>query len=190
MKKTVLLLILVLLVTLTLGGCGKKTNEPTVLETAKDYKQAMDVGQQLQQAQESGDQDDMAEAMQGLMDFGSDIEIREFEKIDSLGLPQGFPANLNYSNGKVVGATNNSDETYIDQSIEIKTTDEFKNVKDHYRDVLSKEPWQIKSESVQSNSASYSANQGSDDFEVEVYIQDNQYSKIVEIDVDYFGVKK
>ena len=191
MTKKVLLLSLVLILTLVLSACGKKTqdNELGVLDIAKNVNDYAKLGHDLQKAQESGD---ISGAMEKVAKFQADFAKQEYEKAQAIDAPAGFPKDLIYNEGKILEVEDSSDETYIDQSVSIKSQAEGLVVKDFYKNLLSSGTWKITSQSAASDSASFSAKDSNSGLSVsvDIYFGNTMNYPLTEISIDYSGEKK
>jgi len=114
-------------------------------------------------------------------------ELNEFNQTEAIDPPAGFPLGFLYSNGKVVGMSNDGDEFYINKSVTIKTTDAAADVKAFYKNILVA-PWEITSQSSDGGSTYYYATDSQTGMTIDVSIYaDELYSKLLEIDVYYSG---
>jgi len=183
--------LLALALAFVLTGCGKKdeTKGPGLLQTAKTVQDMQKVGQDYDKAQKSGNPEDMAKALQNYGDVVANLEIDNFEKTAAVAAPSGFPSDLIYSSGKIVGAEDSSDENYVDQNIELKTKDSAEAVKEFYTKALAANSWKISSQKSESNNTYFTAkNLAGLTTEVDISF-DLSYSKLVNVKVYYRGDK-
>ena len=150
------------------------------------FKELAELGQQVQQAQDSGlsDEEAAGQMMEGIMAYGSKMELQEFEKMEAVDLPEGFPSELVYSEGKVIEASDYSNADSVSKHIAIKTTANSKDVKDFYKNLLGATPWKITSQSADAYGASFSA-ESEDGYNLDVAIDGDQYSQLRTIELDY-----
>lgn len=178
----------VLVVAALFVGCGKKES-PAEVANKEEIKNLADFTAAQQKIGQNFNPNDPAavtKAMENYAEFGAKLELQDFEKTETVDAPAGFPSSLLYSKGKITSASDSSDESYLNKSITIKTTDDLKTVKDFYKNLFSKAPWKISSQSTDSNGASYTVKDASG-FETSLYISSNTYSKILEIQITYSG---
>lgn len=178
----------VLVVAALFVGCGKKESPAEIankeaVKTLTDFAVAQ---QKIGQNIDPNDPAAVAKTMENYAEFGAKLELQDFEKVEAVDAPAGFPSSLLYSKGKITSASDSSDESYLNKSITIKTTDDLKTVKDFYKNLFSKAPWKIASQSNESDGAFYTVKDASD-FEASLYISSNAYSKIVEVQITYSG---
>ncbi|MBU1992634.1 MAG: hypothetical protein ABH856_01545 [Patescibacteria group bacterium] len=195
MKKTIAICAVVLVFSLIFAGCCQRQKDMQALE------ELAQTGEKLQEVYETGSQEEIAKAeaeaagdymdvyMEGLMEKGAQYELKEYEQTEGIDAPEGFPGELIYKNGKITEASDSSDAYYINKSITIKTTDELKTVKDHYKNLLSGSLWTIDSQSTEAYGASYSAVNQNTGLEVDVDIYSDMYSKLVSVSVYCMGDK-
>jgi hypothetical protein len=100
--------------------------------------------------------------------------------------PSDFPMDLIYGKGKITSSSDSGDESYINKSIDIETTEDLKTVKDFYKNLFSQPTWKLTSQSNESDSASYYATDSAG-IEANVYAYIDTYSKIVTISISYSG---
>jgi hypothetical protein len=188
-KKVLILVVGVLILPLLLAGCGKKNQESNLgaLDTAKAVQGMGEVSKDFEKAQQSGNPEDMAKAMQNYSEVVANLELAEFDKAEAVEPPTNFPKELIYKDGKVMESEDNSSEGYIDLSVTIKTKDDSKKVKDYYKDLFSGSGWKITSQSSGSDSANFVA-KNSNGLAASVDLSFYQMgSKLVVINVYYRG---
>lgn len=188
MKKKFALLAVVLMVAALFVGCGKKESPAEIankeaVKTLTDFAVAQ---QKIGQNIDPNDPAAIAKTMENYAEFGAKLELQDFEKAEAVDAPAGFPSSLLYNKGKITSASDSSDESYLNKSITIKTTDDLKTAKDFYKNLFSKAPWKIASQSSESDGAFYTVKDSSG-FEASLYISSNTYSKILEIQITYSG---
>jgi len=215
MKKNIVFLIVTVTVAMLFVGCGSTANplgamnngtvsDSTGITAAtqpgipsgvvpgatstemQDYADYIATQQKIAQSYDPNDPEATAKMMESYAELGSKMELREFENAESLDAPDNFPLGLIYSKGKITEASDSGDDSYINQNITIKTTDSLKDVKAFYKGALSETPWDITSQSSESDGASFDAT-GTAGINVNVYISSDPYSKIVSITVSYTG---
>jgi hypothetical protein len=188
MKKKFALLAVGLMVTALFVGCGKKQSSEEVAkkEAVKALTDFATAQQKIGQNIDPNDPAAVAKTMENYAEFGAKLELQDFEKSEAVDAPSDFPSSLVYGKGKITSSSDSSNESYINKSITIKTTDDLKAAKDFYKNLFSKTPWKIASQSSEADGASYTAND-SNNFEASVYISSNTYSKIVEVQITYSG---
>lgn len=144
------------------------------------------LGEQADQAKQSGASDEEvgAQMLEGIMQYGAKMEVQEFEKMEAVDPPEGFPAELVYSDGKVIESSDNSSDGYISLHITIKTASNSKDVREFYKNYLGESPWKITSQSAESYGGSFSA-EHTEGASVDVGIDGDQYSALTTIEVDY-----
>ena len=127
-------LTLMSIVTLTLSGCGM-TSSPETKELSEATKAITDLAKVAETAQKTSTNDTEAavKTMEGFMAVGAAYEVKEFEKIESVDLPTGFPKNLVYTNGKITLSNDNGSDSGQDQDITIKTLDDVTKIRDFYK---------------------------------------------------------
>lgn len=182
MKK--LLLISVLALAFVLAGCGAKketSTGPGVLDSMKGLKEATDLGK----AMEKGSEQDATKALENLANLSADMEKKEFDKTEAVDAPSGFPSEFIYSSGKIVESNDDSSDGTKNLKIKIRTTDELAKVKDFYKKILAENGWKLTSQSNTSDGASLEAKKD-DNTTVSADISTSQYSKLVDINVDYY----
>jgi outer membrane murein-binding lipoprotein Lpp len=190
-EKTLKICVLLLGIIL-ISGCGKteQKNEEanmSVKDLINNVDQFKEIGEQMKKVKESGNPEDMATAMDQIMQMGAEMETRQFEKMESVDLPANFPKELVYNSGKIIEASDSSDETFIDYEIKIKTIDGAKDVVNLYKDLLSKAPWKITQQTAQSAGGSFTAKNTDSNMSTNIDIETPPYSKITEISVRYSG---
>lgn len=185
---------LLVLPTLALAGFGcvpgavseKAGQVKDTVQTAQNVADLAKIGEKASEAANTNSPEAMAEAIGQYADFASKIELQQFEKIQSVDAPEGFPKDLIYASGKIVESSDDSSESYLDKSLTVKTTEDLAKVRDAYKALLSKDPWKITSQSNDADSSSFYA-KNSDGTTVSVRVSGSQYSKLVEVSVDYTG---
>lgn len=188
MKKKFAILMVVMVATTLFAGCGK-TESPEETASKEAVKNLTDLAVAQQKLGETYDPNDPAAAMKMMetyAEFGAQMELQEFEKAESVDAPSDFPSSLIYGNGKVTEASDSGNESYINKSIVIQTTEDVKTVKEFYKNLFSQTPWKITSQSSQTDGASYYATDAAN-LEASVDISSDPYSKIVTIYVSYSG---
>ncbi len=178
----------VLISVVLFAGCGK-TESPDETASKEAVKNLTDLAAAQQKLGESYDPNDPAAAakvMETYAKFGAQLELAEFEKAEAVDAPSGFPSNLIYGKGKLTESSDDGDESYINKSITIRTTEDLKAAKEFYKNLLSKTPWKITSQSSEGDGASYRAKDAAN-LEASVDISSDPYSKIVDIDIWYSG---
>lgn len=188
MKKRFALFAVVLVAAALFVGCGKKESPAEIankeaVKTLTDFAVAQ---QKIGQNIDPNDPASVAKVMENYAELGAKMELQDLEKSEAVDAPSGFPSSLLYSKGKITWASDSSDESYLNKSITIKITDDLKTVKDFYKNLFSKAPWKITSQSSESDGASYTVKDASG-FEASLYISSNAYSKIVEVQITYSG---
>ncbi|MCK9186414.1 hypothetical protein M0P48_03170 [Candidatus Gracilibacteria bacterium] len=188
MKKNFIALMMVVAISLSFLGCGskEKSDETITKEAIENYKELAEVQQEIAKDYDPNNPEDVAKMMETYAEFGSKMELQEFDKAESVDAPSGFPAGLVYGKGKITSASDDGSEGYVNQSITIQTTETVKTVKDFYKNLFSQAPWKITSQSSEGSGASYGVT-GSDGLEVSVNISSDSYSKLVRVDVWYSG---
>ncbi len=188
MKKTLTGSVLVVAVMAFFVGCGtKSTEEAAKEEVIKNLTDLAEVQQDIGANYDPNDPEATAKIMQDYAELGAQMELDEFEKIESLDLPSGFPSSLVYGKGKVTSVSDDGDETYVNQSITIQTTEDVKTVKDFYKNLLSQSAWKITSQSSESGGASYSVTETATNLEAGIDITSDAYSKLVSVYIWYSG---
>ena len=182
--KKIIIITFALALAITLSGCGQKSAQPSLLDQMQGQKAAENLGQAIQQ----GDTEQMQKSLENLAELGSKFELQEFEKTESVEAPKGFPKDLIYKDGKITSASDSSADAYTNLDITIKTTDELSKVKDFYKNDLAGSGWKITSQSNTSTGASYDATD-SKGYTASVYINRESYSKLTEIQISYSGTK-
>lgn len=188
MKKRFAVFAVVLVVAALFVGCGKKESPAEIankeaVKTLTDFAVAQ---QKIGQDIDPNDPAAIAKVMENYAELGAKMELQDLEKSEAVDAPSDFPSSLVYGKGKVTSSSDSSNESYLNKSITIKTTDDLKTVKDFYKNLFSKAPWKIVSQSSEADGASYTANDSAN-FEASIYISSNAYSKIVEVQVTYSG---
>ncbi|MBI5412134.1 hypothetical protein HZA43_03070 [Candidatus Peregrinibacteria bacterium] len=196
MKRTAWFYVLLVPVTIIfLSACSPKPQPPVVdlgkLAVPGNATQALtDVAKNIEEAQKNGDLQKQTEAVQKVADsyakLGAQFELNDYDKLESVDLPDGFPSELVYKEAKATQSSDSSNESYIDKSLTLKTKASFKDVKDFYKTLFSAAPWKITSQSSESGQASYEAQQ-SNGISVGVRISSDAYSSLTEISLQYSG---
>ena len=190
---------MVVSITALLSGCGKAVNP---LESAmkdadnssdipaigpmKDYAELAATQEKIQKSYDANDPEAAAKMMDAYAQFGAKMELQEFEKAEALDAPSDFPAGLIFEKGKITSASENGDESYINKSIVIETTESLKTVKDFYKNLFSQLTWKLTSQSSDGSGASYEATDSAG-IGASVSINSPEYSKIVSISISYSG---
>ena len=115
--------------------------------------------------------------------WASQYELREYEELRSLSLPRTFPAFLNYADGKVSSVRDTSSDTRTNISVEIRTPDDFDDVRDFYVDQMEKANWKIESQSARADSHSIVATNENE--RVNISVSGDRYSALVNISISY-----
>lgn len=178
----------VLVVAALFVGCGKKESPAEIankeaVKTLTDFAVAQ---QKIGQNIDPNDPAAVAKTMENYAELGAKLDLQDFENAEAVDAPAGFPSSLFYSKGKITSSSDSSDESYLNKSITIKTTDDFNTVKDFYKNLFSKAPWKITYQSTVGIAASYTAKNASG-FEVVLDMSLNTYSKVLEIQITYSG---
>jgi len=182
MRTKIIAAVTVLAVALAFAGCGKtKKAVQDTADAVKNLQDAAEVGKKLENAEE-----DPEKAVDALMEWSAKMELQEYEKMDTVDAPADFPTELIYKNGKLVESADdsNASEDYISKNVLVKTQDEAKAIREHYKSLLSEAPWSITSQSSESNGGSYDAKNQTTGLSanVDIYTSDS-YSKITNIRV-------
>ena len=179
MKKSLAILIVILISAVLFAGCGTASPAETASkEAAKNLTDLVAI--------DPNDPAAAAKMMETYAKFGAQMELQEFEKAESVDAPSNFPSSLIYGKGKITESSDDGDESYINKSVTIKTTEDVKTVKDFYKNLFSQTPWKITSQSSESGGASYKA-KDSANLEASVDISSDPYSKIVNVRIWYSG---
>lgn len=187
MKKYLAILTVVLISAAFFAGCGKESPAETAnKEAVKNLTDLVETQQQLGEDYNPNDPAALAKMMEGYAKLGAQVEVQEFEKAESVDAPSDFPSSLIYGKGKITNSSDDGNESYINKSITIKTTEDIKTVKEFYKNLFSQTPWKITSQSSQSDGASYKARDAAD-IEASVDISADPYSKIVNVSIWYSG---
>jgi len=190
--KKLFILCLIIALPLLIGGCGKKSEVGLggAVDTAKNIQKMNEIGSAAQKAQESGNPEDMAKAVEKYGELAAQLELSQFDKSEAVDAPAGFPKELIYQSGKLLESSDSSDDTYIDEDITIKSTDEPAKIKEYYKNLLSSGDWKLTDQSSASDSADYTAKNSATGLQAQVNISYNQLSsKLVEIKIYYSGDK-
>ncbi len=194
MKKNLAVLMMVVSIVAVITGCGKAVNplEAAMKEAdsgAGDMESYADIVEAQQKVQEIYDENDPEAGVKMLeiyAELGAKEELREFENAEAIDAPSNFPSELIYKKGKITSASESGDETYINKDITIQTTEDFKTVKDFYKNLFSQAGWKITSQSSSGSSAYYETTDPSGmTATVDISIYD--YSKITTITIYYSG---
>lgn len=177
-----------------LVGCGNAVNPlDTAVQSVVADKEAVenfaDLAKAQQKIAENYDENDPEAAvkmMETYAEFGAKMELQEFEKMEAVDAPSDFPSGLIYGKGKITSSSDSGDESYINKSITIETTESLKAIKDFYKNLFSQPTWKLTSQSSESGGASYDATDSAN-IGANVYISSDSYSKIVNISVSYSG---
>ncbi|MFH1284518.1 MAG: hypothetical protein ABIH78_02930 [Candidatus Peregrinibacteria bacterium] len=184
MKRNLVVLTMVIAVVALFSGCGKTvTPQEAISQQASDLATAQ---QKIAETYDPNDPESTAEIMQSYAELGAQMELQDFENAEAVDPPSDFPSNLIYDKGKITSSSDNGDETYVNKSVTIQTTEDFKTVKDFYKNLFSQASWKITSQSSESGGASYGVTDSSG-FEASVDISSDPYSKLVTIYVWYSG---
>jgi len=204
MKRNLLVLTIVMAIVAVFAGCGNTANPLTTaikeaekdqpgtasdtvdIGEVKDLSDYMAVQQKIGEAYDENDPEAAAKMMEAYAELEGQMALQEFEKVESMDAPSDFPMDLIYSKGKITSSSDSGDESYINKSIDIETTESLKTVKDFYKNLFSQPTWKLTSQSNESDSASYYATDSAG-IEANVYIYTDTYSKIVTISVSYSG---
>jgi len=186
MKNWLKVLVLVIVITLPLGGCFKSPEEKAAEQAASELSKVFG---DLAKVAEDGELNP-EESLQGFMELGMEMEKSEFEKQESLDVPSKFPSELLYkSNAKVTSVSDSSSDDYVYVSLTIKTTDSADQVKSFYKSLLKDSgKWKVTGESTSAGYYSLDAQtlDGVEDYRsVDLDIYNNEYSKLVEISLYY-----
>lgn len=187
MKKNLAFLMVIAVIAALFAGCGAQSPAETASkEAVKNLSDLVATQQKLAENADPNDPAAVAKVMEGYAKFGAQMELQEFEKAEAVDAPSNFPASLIYSKGKLTESSDDGDESYINKSITIRTTEDMKTVKEFYKNLFSQAPWKITSQSSESGGASYKA-KNSADIEASVDISVDEYSKIVDVRIWYSG---
>lgn len=186
MKKSLSVLIVFLILGTLFAGCGKSPEEVATEQAMKTFADLAETQQEIAEDYDPNDPEAAEKMMESYAELGAQLELDEFENAEAVDLPSGFPSSLVYGEGKVTEASDSGDESYINQSITIQTTDEVKVIKDFYKNLFANSEWKITSQSSSSDGASYSVTDSAG-LEAGVDIVANSYSKIVNIYIWYSG---
>jgi len=182
MKKT-LLPVLLFVALLTLAGCGQKAEQVSnTIDAIKGAKEAADLGKAVEQ----GNAEDAAKAIENIANIGAEMEKKEFEKTVPVDMPEKFPSQFSYSNGKTTEASDQStDEENLSITITQKTLDELNAIKDFYKKALTENNWKITVQNNSSDGGHFEARNDRTNEDATIDIAGNQYSKIREITISY-----
>jgi len=210
MKKNLAILMMVLSIMAVITGCGKAVNpleaamkeaeKESMKEVTKDYdgittpgsgnmesySDLLEAQQKVQEAYDENAPEAGVKMLEIYAELGAKEELREFENAEAIDAPSNFPSELIYKKGKITSASESGDETYINKDITIQTTEDFKTVKDFYKNLFSQAGWKITSQSSSGSSAYYETTDPSGmTATVDISIYD--YSKITTITIYYSG---
>lgn len=203
MKKSLVVLMMAIAISAFLAGCGSVENpllgtadkeavtadkgsvttDKEAVETLADLAEAQ---QKIAETYDENDPEAVVKMMETYAEYGAKLELQEFEKTESLDPPSDFPSGLIYNKGKITESSDSGDESYINKSVTMQTTDDVKIVKSFYKDLFSQLTWKLTSQSNESGGASYDATDSAN-IEAYVYISSDPYSKIVSISITYSG---
>ncbi len=210
MKKNLAILMMVLSIMAVITGCGKAVNpleaamkeaeKESMKEVTKDYdgittpgsgnmesySDLLEAQQKVQEAYDENAPEAGVKMLEIYAELGAKEELREFENAEAMDAPSGFPSELIYEKGKITSASESGDETYINKDITIQTTEDFKTVKDFYKNLFSQAGWKITAQSSSGSSASYEATDPSG-MTATVDISVYDYSKITTVTIYYSG---
>lgn len=192
MRTPYLLAIVLPIVVLAGFGCvpggvsDRAAKVKDTVQTAQNVADLARIGEKASEAANTNSPEAIAEAIGQYADFASKIELQQFEKVQPVDAPEGFPKDLIYANGKLTESSDDSSESYLNKDISIKTTESLTTVRDFYKNLLGKDPWKITSQSNDADSSSIYA-KNKDGMEVSVRVSGSQYSKLVEVSIDYSG---
>lgn len=186
MKNWLKILALVVMITLPLGGCFKSSEEKAAEQAAKELGKVFG---DLEKISENGELNP-EDSLKGFLELGMEMEKSEFDKQDSLDVPNRFPKDFIYnSNAKVTSVNDSSSDDYVYIDLTIKTTDSVDKVKDFYKNLLkNNSDWKITSESTSNGyyNLDASTSDGVEDYRsLDVTVYNNEYSKLVEINLYY-----
>lgn len=198
MKKSFILLTMVIAIVAFFGGCGKadkpsensseKLSEKSSYTIVQQETDLIAAQQQIAETYDPNDPEAVAKMMESYAELGAQVELQDFEKAEAVDAPSGFPSSLIYDKGKITSSSDNGDETYVNQDITIQTTEDFKTVKEFYKNLFSQASWKITSQSSEGGGASYGVTDtDSNGFEASVDISSDPYSKLINIYVWYSG---
>ena len=169
------------------AGCGTENPAETASkEAVKNLTDLVATQQKLGETYDPNDPAAAAKVMETYAKFGAQMELQEFEKAEAVDAPSDFPSSLIYGKGKITESSDDGDESYINKSVTIKTTEDVKTVKEFYKNLFSQIPWKITSQSSESGGASYKAKDAAN-LEASVDISSDPYSKIINVRIWYSG---
>jgi hypothetical protein len=199
MKKNLFVLTVMMAVIALSSGCGKTENSSdtdqssttqsntTSTEVADEsLKDLMAAQEEISKNYDENDPEAATKMMEAYAEYGAQVELDEFEKTEAIDAPSYFPTALIYSKGKITESSDSGDESYINKSITIETTENLKTVKEFYKNLFSQLTWKLTSQSSESDSASFDATDSAA-IDANVYIYASPYSKIVSISITYSG---
>lgn len=133
------------------------------------------------------DWDESMRAAEELAEWGAgwaaQYEMREYEELRSLSLPRSFPSFLNYADGKVSSVRDTSSDTRVSINVDIRTPDDFDDVRDFYIDQVEKANWKIESQSARADYHSIVATNENE--RVNINVSGDRYSALVNISISY-----
>jgi hypothetical protein len=186
MRNWLKVFVLVLVITLPLGGCFKSPEQKAAERAADELSKVFGDLAKMGENGEISPED----SLKGFMELGMEMEKSEFAKQDSLDVPKGFPAEVLYkSNSKVTSVSDSSSGDYMYIELTVKTTDSADQVKEFYKGLLkNNSSWKVTGESTSSGYYSLDV-QTPDDVEayraLDVDIYSNEYSNLVEVSLYY-----
>jgi len=152
----------------------------------KDLAEYAEAQQKIQEAYNENDPEAAAKMMEAYAELGSKMELREFEAAESLDPPSDFPKDLIFDKGKITSASDDGDESYLNKSITIETTESLKTVRDFYKNLFSQPTWDLSSQSSDGSSSSFEATDSAN-ISASVSISSDMYSKIISVSIYYSG---
>ena len=187
MKKILAILTIMIVAVTLFAGCGTENPAETASkEAVKNLTDLVATQQKLGETYDPNDPAAAAKVMETYAKFGAQMELQEFEKAEAVDAPSDFPSSLIYGKGKITESSDDGDESYINKSVTIKTTEDVKTVKEFYKNLFSQIPWKITSQSSESGGASYKAKDAAN-LEASVDISSDPYSKIINVRIWYSG---
>ena len=187
MKKILAILTIMIVAVTLFAGCGTENPAETASkEAVKNLTDLVATQQKLGETYDPNDPAAAAKVMETYAKFGAQMELQEFEKAEAVDAPSDFTSSLIYGKGKITESSDDGDESYINKSVTIKTTEDVKTVKEFYKNLFSQIPWKITSQSSESGGASYKAKDAAN-LEASVDISSDPYSKIINVRIWYSG---
>lgn len=189
MKDLFKMLLVLVIVTLPLAGCFKSPEERAAEEAAEQISEMFGQLGEVDGLEDLAnmDEEDLANSFGAMMEFGAEMEIKDFESQESLSLPATFPVNFVYKNAKVTGVNNSSsgDDLYLD--IDFRTTDSSDDVKAFYKALLNDGTWTVNGESIETGYYTISGDKETDNSSesIDVTVYYNDFSKLIDINVYY-----